>query len=130
MGPGSNTPIGYLEQCIRLTQLTQRIRQVLYDGPVHGGQELSDVNFNDTIAALKEWLAQVPLHLQLSTSVPSSHRRPISLLHLRYWSAIMLITKPFLLHNLLEGSEHIEPAKQALFAKFAKACLSAARDGS
>lgn len=38
----------------------------------------------------------------------------------------MLITKPFLLDNLLEGSGHVEPVKQALFTKFAKVCLSAA----
>ncbi|ENI02396.1 hypothetical protein COCC4DRAFT_63324 [Bipolaris maydis ATCC 48331] len=82
--------------------LTQRIRHVLYDSTVHGGQELSDVNFNDNMAALREWLAQVPLHLQPSTLVPLPHRRPIFLLHLCYWSAIMLITKPFLLRNLLE----------------------------
>jgi hypothetical protein len=38
----------------------------------------------------------------------------------------MLVTKPFLLYNLLRGDELVEVAKQAIFAEFATTCLSAA----
>ncbi|KAF4443391.1 hypothetical protein F53441_11440 [Fusarium austroafricanum] len=126
VSPGSHTPSGYLEQCIRLTQLTQNIRQALYDGPVHGGQKLSETHFNDATKALQNWLEQVPPHLHLSASVSLSHRRSISLLHLRYWSTMMLVTKPFLLCNLLHGIEFVETAKQPIFVRFARTCVSAA----
>ncbi|KAJ4029350.1 hypothetical protein NW758_013579 [Fusarium oxysporum] len=126
VSPGSHTPNGYLEQCIRLTQITQTIRQNLYDGPVHGGQKLSNTHFNDAMAALQSWLDHVPPHLHLSPTVSLSYRRSISLLHLRYWSTTMLVTKPFLLCNLLQGIEHVETVKQPIFATLAKTCVSAA----
>ncbi|RBR14409.1 hypothetical protein FVER53590_04341 [Fusarium verticillioides] len=126
VSPGSHTPNGYLEQCIRLAQITQSIRQNLYDGPVHGGQRLSRSHFNDSISALQDWLDHVPPHLQLSPSVSLSYRRSISLLHLRYWSTMMLVTKPFLLCNLLQGIDHVEAVKQPIFATLAKTCVSAA----
>ncbi|KAK2676888.1 hypothetical protein RAB80_005628 [Fusarium oxysporum f. sp. vasinfectum] len=126
VSPGSHTPNGYLEQCIRLTQITQTIRQNLYDGPVHGGQKLSNTHFSEAMAALQSWLDHVPPHLHLSPSVSLSYRRSISLLHLRYWSTTMLVTKPFLLCNLLQGIEHVETAKQPIFATLAKTCVSAA----
>ncbi|RKL39295.1 hypothetical protein BFJ72_g6767 [Fusarium proliferatum] len=126
VSPGSHTPNGYLEQCIRLAQITQSIRQNLYDGPVHGGQKLSRAHFDDSISALQDWLEHVPPHLHLSPSVSLSYRRSISLLHLRYWSTMMLVTKPFLLCNLLQGIEHVETVKQPIFATLAKTCVSAA----
>ncbi|KAH7213155.1 hypothetical protein DER44DRAFT_692412, partial [Fusarium oxysporum] len=126
VSPGSHTPNGYLEQCIRLAQITQSIRQNLYDGPVHGGQKLSNTHFNDAMAALQSWLDHVPPHLHLSPSISLSYRRSVSLLHLRYWSAMMLVTKPFLLCNLLQGIEHVESAKRPIFATLAKTCVSAA----
>ncbi|VTT81633.1 unnamed protein product [Fusarium fujikuroi] len=126
VSPGSHTPNGYLEQCIRLAQITQSIRQNLYDGPVHGGLKLSRTHINDSISALQAWLDHVPAHLHLSPSVSLSYRRSISLLHLRYWSTMMLVTKPFLLCNLLQGIEHVEAIKQPIFATLAKTCVSAA----
>ncbi|KAF5700197.1 hypothetical protein FGLOB1_10920 [Fusarium globosum] len=126
VSPGSHTPNGYLEQCIRLAQITQSIRQNLYDGPVHGGQKLSRAHLDDSISALQDWLEHVPPHLHLSPSVSLSYRRSISLLHLRYWSTMMLVTKPFLLCNLLQGIEHVERVKQPIFATLAKTCVSAA----
>ncbi|RBA09065.1 hypothetical protein FPRO05_07345 [Fusarium proliferatum] len=126
VSPGSHTPNGYLEQCIRLAQITQSIRQNLYDGPVHGGQKLSRAHFDDSISSLQDWLEHVPPHLHLSPSVSLSYRRSISLLHLRYWSTMMLVTKPFLLCNLLQGIEHVEAVKQPIFATLAKTCVSAA----
>lgn len=119
-------PNGYLEQCIRLAQITQCIRQDLYDGPVHGGQKLSHAHFNDAMMKLQGWLDHVPPHLHLSASVSLSYRRAISLLHLRYWSTMMLVTKPFLLCNLLQGIERAETAKQRIFSSLAKTCVSAA----
>ncbi|KAF9773349.1 hypothetical protein IL306_008882 [Fusarium sp. DS 682] len=126
VSPGSHTPNGYLEQCIRLAQITQNTRQNLYDGPVHDGQKLSHAHFNDAIAKLKDWSDHVPPHLHLSASVSLSYRRSISLLHLRYWGTMMLVTKPFLLCNLLQGIEHVETAKQPIFSSHAKTCISAA----
>ncbi|KAF5559218.1 hypothetical protein FMEXI_91 [Fusarium mexicanum] len=106
--------------------ITQSIRQNLYDGPVHGGQKLSKTHFNDAVTSLQDWLDHVPPHLHLSPSVSLSYRRSISLLHLRYWSTMMLVTKPFLLCNLLQGIEHVEAVKQPIFATLAKTCVSAA----
>ncbi|KAF4333078.1 hypothetical protein FBEOM_13115 [Fusarium beomiforme] len=114
------------EFCIRLAQITQHIRQNLYDGPVHDGQKLSHAHFKDAIAKLRDWFDHVPPHLHLSSSVSLSYRRSISLLHLRYWSAMMLVTKPFLLCNLLQGIEHVETVKQPIFSSLAKTCVSAA----
>lgn len=126
VSPGLHMPNGYLEQCIRLAQITQCIRQDLYDGPVHGGQKLSHAHFNDAMMKLQGWLDHVPPHLHLSASVSLSYRRAISLLHLRYWSTMMLVTKPFLLCNLLQGIERAETAKQRIFSSLAKTCVSAA----
>lgn len=39
---------------------------------------------------------------------------------------MMLVTKPFLLCNLLQGIEHVEAIKQPIFATLAKTCVSAA----
>jgi hypothetical protein len=39
---------------------------------------------------------------------------------------MMLVTKPFLLCNLLQGIEYVETVKQPIFATLAKTCVSAA----
>jgi hypothetical protein len=39
---------------------------------------------------------------------------------------MMLVTKPFLLCNLLQGIDHFEAVKQPIFATLAKTCVSAA----
>lgn len=126
MSPGSHTPHGYLEQRIRLAQLTKSIRQNLYDGPLHGGQRLTQMHFNEATKSLEGWLKDVPPHLHLSISVSPLYRRSISILHLRYWSTVMLVTKPFLLCSLLRGNELAGTPKQPTFEKLARTCLSAA----
>ncbi|KAL2206876.1 hypothetical protein CC79DRAFT_1358677 [Sarocladium strictum] len=125
VSPGSHTPHGYLEQAIRLAQTTQDIRQRLYSGPVHDNQDLTHHHFTSAIESLSEWSSNMPPHLQLSSSISPLHRRSISLLHLRYWGTLMLVTKPFLLCNLLRGHE-IDSTKQSIFAEFSTTCLSAA----
>lgn len=54
------------------------------------------------------------------------YRRCVALLHLRYWSTVMLVTRPFLLCRLLRGSELVGTGKQEYFDDLAKTCVSAA----
>ena len=118
-------PHGYFEHCIRLAQLVRNIRQDLYDGPVREGQRLTQAHFNDATDVLNEWLAAVPPHLHVTMSVPPQYRRSLSLLHLRYWSAVMLVTRPFLLLSLLRRVE-LGTLKQPTFDKLTRTCISAA----
>lgn len=126
VSPGLYTPQGYLEQSVRLAQLTKDIRHKLYTGPIQEGQGLSLSNFEEALKSLETWLHDVPLHLSTTAPVPDLHRRPVAMLHLRYWSTVMLITRPFLLCNLLRGDELHGTPKKRHFDRLATTCASAA----
>ena len=126
VNPGSYTPPDYLEQTVSLAQLTKSIRHKLYTGPIQEGQPLSLSNFEESLQSLKHWLDNVPPHLGTNTSVPNLHRRPVALLHLRYWSTVMLVARPFLLCSLLRKDELHGTAKQPHFDRLARTCVSAA----
>lgn len=55
---------------------------------------------NNCVASLQRWYEGVPPHLQWNVPVPSPHKRPICLLHLRYWSAIISSTRSILLRDV------------------------------
>lgn len=52
------------------------------------------------INRLKVWFNTLPPHLQLNATIPPPHRRPICLLHLRYWSTIISVTRLALLADV------------------------------
>lgn len=126
MTPGSYTPQDYLRQCVSLARLTKDNRQKLYTGPIQAGQRLSLSDFEDAMQSLQKWLDNVPPHLSTTAPVPPLHRRPVAMLHLRYWSAVILVTRPFLLCSLLRAKELDGTPKQRHFDRFARICVSAA----
>lgn len=85
--------------------------------------------FEATLSSLQEWLACVPPHL--SSGAPTAptapmHRRPIALLHVRYWSVIILVTRPFLLCSILRSKQLQECFKLAQFERLGNICVEAA----
>ncbi|CAI4218951.1 unnamed protein product [Parascedosporium putredinis] len=126
ISPGSFTPPEYLGHCVDLAQLVQEIRHNLYTRPMRGDHQLRESDFADSLKSLQTWLDRLPRHLHVTPAIPPFYRRLISLLHLRYWSAVMLVTRPFLLCQLLRGERVASSRKRQRFDQLARTCISAA----
>lgn len=126
VSPGSCTPHEYLRYSVSLARLAKGIRHTLYAGPVQEGRKLIRSHFEDALKSLRKWLDEIPLHLHITSSVPPLHRRAVALLHLRYWSAVILVTRPFLLCRLLCGNKLADTLKRQYFDGLARTCVSAA----
>ncbi|RSL68878.1 hypothetical protein CEP53_002441 [Fusarium sp. AF-6] len=126
VSPGSFTPHDYLGCCVSLAQLTTEIRYKLYNGPIHQGRGLNRCHVDDSLQSLNKWLQDLPPHLDRAQPVSPPYRRCVGLLHLRYWSTVVLVTRPFLLCRLLRGSELVGTGKEEYFDGLAKTCVSAA----
>ncbi|RMJ09838.1 hypothetical protein CDV36_010537 [Fusarium kuroshium] len=126
VSPGSYTPHDYLGCCVSLAQLTTEIRHKLYNGPIQQGRGLNRCHVDDSLQSLNKWLKDLPPHLDRAQPASPRYRRCIALLHLRYWSTVILVTRPFLLCRLLRGSELVGTGKQEYFDELAKTCVSAA----
>ncbi|KAH8894408.1 hypothetical protein GQ53DRAFT_82957 [Thozetella sp. PMI_491] len=66
----------------------------------HANQEAVYGEINDCVVSLQMWYDRIPSHLQWNIPVPTSHRRPICLLHLRYWSTILSCTRVVFLRDI------------------------------
>ena len=97
LNPGVNTPSGYLECSASLTQLTKTTSQTLYIEPLSGAEKLLSPKVAAILSSLQAWQSTVPAHLNRTNHVAPAHRRSVALLHVRYWSVIILATRPFLL---------------------------------
>ncbi|RSL82331.1 hypothetical protein CEP51_005252 [Fusarium floridanum] len=126
VSPGSFTPHDFLGCCVSLAQLTTEIRHKLYNGPIQQGRGLNRCHVDDSLQSLNKWLQDLPPHLDWAQPVSPRYRRCVALLHLRYWSTVVLVTRPFLLCRLLRGSELVDAGKQEYFDDLAKTCMSAA----
>lgn len=125
LNPGTNTPVGYLAVSLSLCRLTKEIAYTIYvETP--GSPNVSLPKVAELIAALQQWLNSVPSHLKWGASLAPSHRRPIGILHLRYWSSMMLATRPFLLYTVLRGAQLSSPEKRKWFDDLGATCISAA----
>lgn len=126
MTAGPYTPHEHLRHCVSLARLAQGIRHTLYHGPIEEGRRLVRSNFQDALESLRQWLDDVPPHLRITSSLPPPHRRPVGLLHVRYWSMVILVTRPFLLCRLLRGQELEDSSNQQYFDGLARTCVAAA----
>ncbi len=126
MSPGPYTPQEYLAPCASLNRLVKDIRHKLYTGPINEGTRLSLTGVADALTSLRHWLAEIPQHLNFTVAAPLSHRRAIILLHLRYWSAVVLVTRPFLICMLLRREELENSGKMKHFDELSKKCIAAA----
>ncbi|KAL1898485.1 hypothetical protein Sste5346_003388 [Sporothrix stenoceras] len=84
---------------------------------------------SDVLATLRAWYTAIPPHLRDVSRAASFHQRSVAVLHLRYWSATIFATRPFLLYSALhsESLAALPPAKRASFEAFGATCLDAAQ---
>jgi hypothetical protein len=101
-------------------------RDTLYIEPIAGGKKLSLPKFGAVLSSLREWLACVPPYLSSTAPAAPLHRRPVALLHVRYWSVVILVSRPILLCSLLRR-KHLQPnSKLRYFEELSSVCLDAA----
>jgi aldehyde dehydrogenase (NAD+) len=75
---------------------------------------------------MQKWLQLMPPHLKPDVPVPPTHKRAVSVLHLHYWGATILLCRPFLLCLVLKHST-LESGKKIWFERMAKTCIDAAQ---
>ncbi|EFX02549.1 aldehyde dehydrogenase [Grosmannia clavigera kw1407] len=137
LSPGSHMPLHYLTVSCELAQIKRRLGRLLYgcDSAVYTAHTpLSDCRpsisaVNDVLSVLTEWYAAIPPHLCDVSRAAPFHQRSVSILHLRYWSATIFATRPFLLYSAFHpiGLAALPPAKRASFEEFSTTCIEAAR---
>ncbi|KAK3323139.1 fungal-specific transcription factor domain-containing protein [Cercophora scortea] len=133
LDPGPNTPLGFQALFVTLVQLRKRISHECFLEPAQIGGRLPISRVTSCLAALKAWQASVPTHLRWDSSLHPQHRRAVSLLHLRYWTSIISITRPFLLFTVTHAaSTHslpMIPAKRMLYEQMSATCIEGAEAG-
>ena len=88
----------------------------------------SIADVGDALATLRAWYAAIPPHLRDVSRAAHFHQRSVAVLHLRYWSATIFATRPFLLYSVLHADAFaaLPTAKRASFEAFCATCLDAA----
>lgn len=128
LNPGPNTPSGYLEVSTRLTQLTKTTSQTLYVEPLTDARKLLSPKVTAILSSLQQWRNSVPSHLSRTTHVAPSHKRSVALLQVRYWSVIILATRPFLLCSVLQREQLQESQKKKCYDELSNICVDAAQN--
>ncbi|KAF4469117.1 aldehyde dehydrogenase [Fusarium albosuccineum] len=127
LSPGSNMPLDYLETSCQLAYLRRDLTRLLYQRPVGGSHRLSTGAVTNAVSRLESWYTGIPSHLRNPAQVPKFHERSVAVLHLRYWSAMVYATRPFLLYSALKEQELDQSPKQRWFRDFSTACIDAAQ---
>lgn len=128
LNPGPNMPSGYLEVSKSLTQLTELTSQTLYLEPLSGARKLLSPRVTSILSSLQDWANNVPSHLSRTACVAPSHKRSVALLHVRYWSVVILATRPFLLCSVLRQADLDSPEKKRCYDELATICIDAAQN--
>jgi hypothetical protein len=126
LSPGSNMPLDYLSVSCKLAHLKRRISKLLYSKPSSPTRSAPISSVSDALTSLRAWQASIPPHLRDATQAASFHQRSVAVLHLRYWSATIFATRPFLLYSVLHPAQLAESPKKAFFEDFAALCIEAA----
>ncbi|KAL1891594.1 hypothetical protein Cpir12675_004903 [Ceratocystis pirilliformis] len=124
--PGSNIPPGYQVVASQLSQLSRRISALLYITPDSGGRTRFLADVMGCVSTLHTWMDDLPLPLRNCKDATQCHGRSIAILHLRYYSTMILATRPFLLHTALGSGESGMEAKRKTFQDLAMLCIDAA----
>ena len=127
LSPGSNMPLDYLSVSCKLAHLKRRISRLLYSKITPTSRKQSITAVSDALTSLRAWHASIPPHLRDAAQAASFHQRSVAVLHLRYWSATIFTTRPFLLYSVLHPDRLAEgSAKKAWFDDFSSVCVEAA----
>jgi hypothetical protein len=126
LNPGPNMPSGYLEVSRNLSQLTETTSQTLYIEPLSGARKLLSPRVTSILSSLQAWANSVPSHLSRTVCVAPSHKRSIALLHVRYWSVVILTTRPFLLCSVIRAVDlEKSPDKKRCYDELSSICTDA-----
>jgi proline utilization trans-activator len=92
---GEHIPLGHLGEEVALFRIMGRICKTIYH-PIRHPTSQTDVA-QSILDELDAWYSALPPHLALGSAIPPTHRRAVTLLHIKYQAAIALLTRPFLL---------------------------------
>jgi len=119
------TPPGYLTALSALTKIKRNINFVLYTEFHPSRRKISSNDIMPLLNVLNGWLSNLPPHLTNFSHVAISHKRAVAALHLRYWYAVILVTRPFLFYTALRRETLTNPDKLKLFEDLSAMNLSA-----
>lgn len=125
LDPGRPTPHGYQAVCVELVKVKKKISHTLYVAPALGTRKVPFSAVTGCIGDLRDWLARLPPHLCWSSGMSPSHRRAVAVLHLRYWTTLIHVQRPFLLYAVTRGAE-LEGNKKRWYEELSGLCLEAA----
>ncbi|KAH8904647.1 hypothetical protein BR93DRAFT_970584 [Coniochaeta sp. PMI_546] len=128
LDPGRPTPHGYQAACVGLVRLKKRISHALYVAPALSTRKVPFSAVTGCIGGLRDWLAGLPPHLCWSAGMAPGHRRAVAVLHLRYWTTLIHVQRPFLLYAVTRGGE-LEGNKKRWYEELSGLCLDAAEKG-
>lgn len=94
--------------------------------PAQTTRKVQLYHVNSAIQDLQTWLEQLPPHLRCSSHIYPSHRRAVYTLHLRYWKAMIHVTRPFLVFTVARPSGLANEAKRKKYDELSFACQDAA----
>lgn len=130
LGPGPNTPLGYQALLVSLIQLRKKVNHECFLEPAQSGGRLPIRRVTRCLASLRQWLDGVPTHLRWDTSLHPQHRRAVALLHLRFATAMISVTRPFLLFAVKVRSTNsvgaMSPVKRKIYEQMSNTCIESA----
>ncbi|KAK3317326.1 putative fungal-specific transcription factor [Cercophora scortea] len=128
LDPGRPTPHGYQAVCVALVKLKKKISHTLYVAPALSARKVVPFTaVTGCLADLREWMAKLPPHLSWTSGTSPSHRRAVAVLHLRYWTALIHVQRPFLLYTVRRGAElPLGSEKQRWYDELSGQCVDAA----
>ncbi|KAI6389737.1 hypothetical protein MCOR24_010513 [Pyricularia oryzae] len=139
--PGSNMPPDYLAVSCQLSRLKRGVNKLLYLRPSgmagtmanqekSGYSAVSILSVTDAVASIQRWFNNLPLHLKNITHASPYHQRSIATLHLRYWSTLIFVTRPFFLHIVMHPDRRQKTAPSTTEKPLNEAGTSSAEGGS
>ncbi|KAJ5395121.1 uncharacterized protein N7487_009424 [Penicillium crustosum] len=124
---GSHTPPDYLAACSSLSQLAKTARNDVYNKSFLSVQRLEMKVIKEAMSSLQEWADALPPHLRISDMIaPRFFYRPIAVLHLRYHGVRLLITRPFLLYDVICQKTMYGRGKLQALEPLSTLCVSSA----
>lgn len=122
--PGQHTPLGWLDISVSLCRLKREITKSLYTNRSEDSISLSTIS--NSLLLLQKWNRQVPAHLRHEVPTLPTHKRAVAILHLHYWSTVILLTRPFLLYLVIKYKT-LASNKKIWFERMGKICIEAAQ---
>lgn len=128
LDPGRTTPHGYQAACVSLIKLKKKISHTLYVTPALSTRKVPFSAVTACIGDLRDWLAKLPPHLCWSPVMAPSHRRAVAVLHLRYWTTLIHVQRPFLLYTMTRRKELARSGedKKRWYEELSHLCVDAA----